>query len=421
MAGKSTISITFKLDGDGKGFKAIAKDANGLRSVMSAVMEESDRLKTSLINWSSAVQGLQAVTGAADKISNTLASITGESTQFSNAMKAANTMAGKDSTGFDALRSEIAELAKSIPIARDQLANGLYQVISNGVPENNWLEYLNTSARSAIGGLADINKVVGVTSTVIKNYGLDWSAAQDIQDKIQLTAKNGVTSFEQLAQALPRVTGNAATLGVSIDELLGTFATLTGVSGNTAEVSTQLAAIFTSLVKPSSEAAEMADRMGIKFDAAAIKAAGGFEQFLSQLDNSIKTYATANNMLEQEVYGKLFGSAEALRALIPLQGELADKFSSNIAGMVDSAGTMDAAYNDMASTGSAVNQMLKNQWAAVVDVVAEAAEAAQPYIDFSDGLLGTASSAATLITTFKQLNVTQMLVATRTKLVSVAM
>ncbi|MBJ2196134.1 MAG: phage tail tape measure protein [Muribaculaceae bacterium] len=59
-----------------------------------------------------------------------------------------------------------------------------------------------------------------------------------MQDKIQLTAKNGVTSFEQLAQALPRVTGNAATLGVSIDELMGTFATLTGV-----EVHTQLAAI----------------------------------------------------------------------------------------------------------------------------------------------------------------------------------
>lgn len=246
-------------------------------------------------------------------------------------------------------------------------------------------------------------------------------AAADIQDKIQLTAKNGVTSFEQLAQALPRVTGNAATLGVTIDELLGTFATLTGVSGNTAEVSTQLAAIFTALVKPSSEAAEMAAKMGIQFDAAAIKAAGGFQNFLQQLDGSVKAYAAANGVLEQEVYSKLFGSAESLRALIPLQGELAEKFTTNVAAMVDSAGTMDAAYNDMASTGGAVNQMLKNQWATVVDLVAGFTSAAQPYINFTAGLLGTASSAAILITTFKQLNVVQMLVATRAKLVSVAM
>ncbi|MDE6113532.1 MAG: phage tail tape measure protein [Muribaculum sp.] len=336
-------------------------------------------------------------------------------------MKEANTMAGKDSAGFKQLKDEVADLAKEIPIARDLLANGLYQTISNGVPEDNWIEFLNTSARSAVGGLADINKVVGVTSTLIKNYGLEWSAATDIQDKIQLTAKNGVTSFEQLAQALPRVTGNAATLGVSINELMGTFATLTGVSGNTAEVSTQLAAIFTALVKPSSEAAEMAAKMGIQFDAAAIQAAGGFQNFLTQLDGSVKAYAQANGVLEQEVYSKLFGSAEAIRALIPLQGELADKFTANVANMVNSAGTMDAAYADMSSHGEAANQMLRNQWAAFIDIIAGVTSAAQPYINFTAGLLSTGSSAAILIKTFKQLNVQQALVATRAKLASVAM
>lgn len=421
MAGKSTISITFKLDGDGKGFRAIAQDANGLRTVMASTLEQSEALKTSLVNWSAAVQGLQGVDRAVNQISSQLNSITSESEIFNKAMKEANTMAGKDSAGFKQLKDEVADLAKEIPIARDQLANGLYQTISNGVPENNWIEFLNTSARSAVGGLADINKVVGVTSTLIKNYGLEWSAAADIQDKIQLTAKNGVTSFEQLAQALPRITGNAATLGVSIDELMGTFATLTGVSGNTAEVSTQLGAIFTSLVKPSSEAADMAAKMGIQFNAASIKAAGGFQKFLNQLDGSVRAYAQANGVLEQEVYSKLFGSAEAIRALIPLQGELADKFSTNVANMVNSAGTMDAAYTEMSSHGEAVNQMLRNQWAAVIDVISGVTSAAQPYINFIAGLLSTGSSAAILITTFKQLNIQQMAVATRAKLASVAM
>lgn len=418
MAEKGTISITFKLDGDGKGFRAIAQDANGLRTVMASTLEQSEALKTSLINWSAAVQGLQGVDRAVGQISSQLNAITSESEEFNKAMKEANTMAGKDSAGFKQLKGEVADLAKEIPIARDQLANGLYQTISNGVPEDNWIEFLNTSARSAVGGLADINKVVGVTSTLIKNYGLEWSAAADIQDKIQLTAKNGVTSFEQLSQALPRVAGNAATLGVSIDELMGTFATLTGVSGNTAEVSTQLAAIFTALVKPSSEAAEMAAKMGIQFDAASIKAAGGFQNFLNQLDGSVKAYAQANGVLEQEVYSKLFGSAEAIRALIPLQGELADKFTANVANMVNSAGTMDAAYADMSSHGEAVNQMLRNQWAAVIDIISGVTSAAQPYINFTAGLLSTGSSAAILITTFKQLNVQQALVATRAKLVS---
>lgn len=421
MAGKGTISITFKLDGDGKGFRVIARDANGLRTVMASTLEQSEALKKSLVNWSAAVQGLQSVDRAVNQISSQLNAITSESEEFNKAMKEANTMAGKDSAGFKQLKGEIADLAKEIPIARDQLANGLYQTISNGVPEDNWVEFLNTSARSAVGGLADINKVVDVTSTLIKNYGLEWSAAADIQDKIQLTAKNGVTSFEQLAQALPKVAGNASTLGVSINELTGTFATLTGVSGNTAEVSTQLAAIFTSLVKPSSEAAKMAAEMGIQFDAAAIKAAGGFQNFLTRLNDSVKTYAQTTGVLEQEVYGRLFGSAEALRALIPLQGELSDKFAANVSNMVNSAGTMDAAYADMSSHGEAVNQMLRNQWAAVIDVISGFTSAAQPYINFTAGLLSTGSSAAILITTFKQLNIQQTLVATRAKLASMAM
>ncbi len=268
MAGKDTITISFAVKDGENGLKTLILDADGFRKVMEDNVRITEKFQKKIFETAAKATSFQAADSAVQQLNGFMQNLTAESIGFNKAMRAANTMAGKDAAGFGQLKDEVAELAKSIPIARDELANGLYQVVSNGVPEDNWISFLETSARSAVGGLADINKVVGVTSTLIKNYGLEWSAAADIQDKIQLTAKNGVTSFEQLAQALPRVTGNAATLGVSIDELMGTFATLTGVSGNTAEVSTQLAAIFTSLVKPSSEAAEMASAMGIKFDAA---------------------------------------------------------------------------------------------------------------------------------------------------------
>lgn len=403
--------MTFKMLTDSKGFKALAQSADGLRAVMRGTIEQAETLKKSLINWSACVQGLQSVSNAVGQLSSQLSSITAESGEFNKAMREANTMAGKDAAGFKKLKGQVAELSKEIPIARDQLANGLYQTISNGVPENNWLTFLEASARSAVGGLADINKVVGVTSTLIKNYGLEWSAAADIQDKIQLTAKNGVTSFEQLADALPRVAGNAATLGVSVNELMATFATLTGVSGNTAEVSTQLAAIFTALVKPSSEATKMAAEMGIQFDAAAVKAAGGFQKFLTQLDSDVKAFAQSSGMLEQEVYAKLFGSAESLRALVPLQGELASKFSANISTMVNSAGTMDKAFQEMGSTGEAEAQKLQNKWASVIDTIAGFTAPVQPLINFGAGALSAASSLAILTLSFKHVHVGAKLAA----------
>lgn len=421
MAGKSTISITFKLDGDGKGFKDLSQNADGLKQAMTAAIVEADKLKSSLINWSQGVQALGAVSNAVSQLNGTLQDITADSRAFGAAMKAANTMAGKNAEGFANLKGQVADLSKTLPIARDELANGLYQVISNGVPEDNWIDYLNKSAKASVGGIADLGETVKVTSTVIKNYGLAWDAAESVQDKIQLTAKNGVTSFEQLAQALPRVTANASTLGVSVDELLASFATLTGVSGNTNEVATQMAAIFTALVKPSSEATEMAEKMGIEFNAASIQAAGGLRNFLTQLDASVKEYAAANGVLEQQVYAKLFGSAESLRALTPLTNQLAEKFSENVDAMANSAGTINAAYNEMSSTGSATTQMLKNQLGAITDVVAGFVGGAMPILSFTSQLGITAMSITSLVKTLKALNIQQGVLTLRSKAGGAAM
>ena len=421
MAGKSTISITFKLDGDGKGFKDLSQNADGLKQAMTAAIVEADKLKSSLINWSQGVQALGAVSNAVGQLNGTLQDITADSRAFGAAMRVANTMAGKNAEGFAKLKNQVAELAKNVPVARDELANGLYQVVSNSVPENNWLNFLNKSAKASVGGVADLGEVVKVTSTVIKNYGLAWDAAESVQDKIQLTAKNGVTSFEQLAQALPRVTANASTLGVSVDELLASFATLTGVSGNTNEVATQMAAIFTALVKPSSEATEMAEKMGIEFNAASIKAAGGLRNFLTQLDASVKEYAAANGVLEQEVYAKLFGSAESLRALTPLTNQLAEKFSENVDAMANSAGTINAAYIEMSSTGSATTQMLKNQLGAITDVVAGFVGGAMPILSFTSQLGITAMSITSLVKTLKALNIQQGILTLRSKAGGAAM
>lgn len=420
MAGKGTISISFRIDDGKDGLKNLTVDAKALRAVLEENARAAQQVQSRLFQMAAATTTFRGLADVFSQLSDGLNSLTAEAESFDAAMRAANTMAGKDAAGFRELSGDVADLAKRVPIARDALANGLYQTISNGVPEDNWVAFLEKSARSAVGGMADLGQVVGVTSTLIKNYGLEWDDAGAIQDKIQLTAKNGVTSFEQLAAALPRVAGNAATLGVSVDELMATFATLTGVSGNTAEVSTQLAAIFTALIKPSSEAAEMADRMGIQFNAAAIQASGGFSQFLRNLDASVKSYASATGTLEQEIYGKLFGSAESLRALVPLQGELADSFRANIATMRDSAGTMDAAFADMASTGESKMQLLKNMFAGIGDMLNRCLGPLKPALAGFAQFAQAAASVAILANTIKQLNVQQALFALCSKATATA-
>lgn len=415
------IKFNVKLVVDGKEQLVTATStAEELRRVLDSAKTSSQKLNAALVNFNQAVMAANNVTNAISQISGALNGVTEESRSFSAAMNAANTMAGKSGEDFARLKGQVAELSKSIPVVRDELANGLYQVISNGVPEDNWIAFLQKSAKASVGGIADLGETVKVTSTIIKNYGLSWDKAGDVQDKIQLTAKNGVTSFEQLAQALPKVTSNAATLGVSIDELMATFATLTGVSGNTAEVSTQLAAIFTALVKPSSEASKMAQQMGIEFDAAAIKAAGGMRNFLTDLDKNVKAYASKSGMLEQEIYGKLFGSAESLRALGPLTGQLAAKFNENVEAMKGSAGTIDDAFSIMSSSGAANLQILKNKFAEVGDAIASTMGGIMPVLNITAQIGNTVIAVSAMVSGLKNLAKIQAIVKVRTMAMNAA-
>ena len=375
MASKE-IKFNLRLAIDGK------EQLGFITSSAKDVVKTLDEAKGAAARFSDKIASMNQAISAINGLKTVLQDLTGESASFAKSMAITNTMAGKSGKDFEALKESVTDLSKEIPLTRDELANGLYQVISNGVPENNWLDYLRASAKASVGGVADLGEAVKVTSTLIKNYGLSWQDATAIQDKIQLTAKNGVTSFEQMAQALPRVSGNAATLGVSVDDLMATFATLTGVTGNTSEVSTQLAAVFTALIKPSSEATKMAQQMGIEFNAAAIKSAGGFRQFLTQLDASVKGYAQSSGMLSKEVYAKLFGSAESLRALGPLTTQLKDKFAENAEAMKGSAGTMDKAFKTVATTGGSASQMLKNRFSVVYDAIASGAKIITPALSF---------------------------------------
>lgn len=408
MAKEIKFNVKLSVDGKEQLVSATTTVAD-LRKVTQSARADAARLRDELLNYTQSVQAIQNVAGAFSSLAGVLNSVTDESRAFGGAMRVANTMAGKDAAGFEKLKGQVSELSKQIPIARDALANGLYQVVSNGVPEDNWLAFLGTSAKSSVGGVADLGEVVKVTSTIVKNYGLEWEAAQDIQDKIQLTAKNGVTSFEQLAQALPSVTGQAAQLGVSLDEMLAVMSTLTGVTGNTSEVSTQLGSVLTALTKETEKSQLMAKEMGISFNAASVQAAGGLRNFLQDLDKSVTAYASKSGQLKESIYAKLFGRSEAMRMVNALTGQLQAKFDENISALQNSAGTMENAFSNVASTGSAELQKLTNRWAGVSDAISNCVRWIQPFLNFGSQLGMTVTSIAAVTLAFKRLHVAQKL------------
>lgn len=423
-----TVEFHIKIKGEGSNvLHDLTVEATGLDDIIAQVGENASRTGERLKAMAAKSMVFDGIISSLTTLKGIVGDIVAPFDSFEKSMRSVNTMAGKGEADFEGLTDKVKELSANIPLAREELANGLYQTISNGVPEENWMSFLEQSSKSAVGGMADLGQTVTVTSTLIKNYGLSWDQAGAIQDKIQMTAKNGVTSFEQLGQALPMVSGSASQLGVSMDELMAVFATTTGVTGNTSEVATQLSAVLNSLIKPSSEATKAANEMGIGFNAASVQAAGGLQNFLLGLDKSIEEYSAKTGQLKQTIYGQLFGSAEALRLLGSLTGEQKDKFAENIGAMADSAGTIDDAFNNMSSTGEAVGQMLKNQVQSMMDWAGSMASTSAPYIELlaNTGLAITSltqlrTGLLTVVTGLKAVRIATLAQAAASKIVAIA-
>ena len=74
MAG-STISITFKLDGDGKGFKELTKDAEGLKTALSSAIKEGQNLNSRAINFAAITTGITQTQDALTRLQDTMKSL----------------------------------------------------------------------------------------------------------------------------------------------------------------------------------------------------------------------------------------------------------------------------------------------------------------------------------------------------------
>ncbi len=130
------IRFDIKLNVDGKEVVGAAvSDVKELRRAWDDSAKGMKKFTEGFFDITKVQQGIQAITSA-------LSTLTEGYRSFNVAMKAANTMAGKSGDEFDELTDKVKDLAKVIPLTRDELAKGLYQVISNGVPEDNWISYL---------------------------------------------------------------------------------------------------------------------------------------------------------------------------------------------------------------------------------------------------------------------------------------
>ena len=170
------------------------------------------------------------------------------------------------------------------------------------------------------------------------------------------------TTFPELASSMGKVIPLASALKVKQEELFGAMSTLTGVTGNTAEVSTQLRGVFQGFMKPTSEMSAALEKMGYKTGAAALESLG-FEGALGELKKAV-----GGN--ETELVN-MFGSVEAGTAVLALTGSQADKFTEKNKAMADAAGATSEAFAVQQATVDAMMKKMNASFDVVMITLGE--------------------------------------------------
>ncbi|MCQ4637669.1 phage tail tape measure protein [Anaerovorax odorimutans] len=259
--------------------------------------------------------------------------------KFNDAMANINTLLD-DPSHLKSYEKAVLNTSNQTGLDAKMMADGMYQAVSSLGDNGKVTEKIfNTMARSAKAGGAEVSDSVALISAGMKGYNsVSAETAQKISDLAFNTAKLGVTTFPEMAKSMQPLFPLASSLSMSYEELFGSMATLTGVTGNTAEVSTQLKAVFSNLMKPTTDMQKLIEKYGYQNGAAMIKSKGlgGTLQLLQKETGG-----------QSDKLAKLFSSTEALTAMTALTGTQYDAFNQKTKELGNSTGATETAFKKL--------------------------------------------------------------------------
>lgn len=340
-----------------------------------------DKIKTSKV-VNVAVNGVEKATKALGK-----AALIGTAAAFTT-VSAAGVMAVKSAVDYQAqmqnvgtlldgdvqgklqgMSKQLKQVSIDTGVCTSDLTEGLYQVVSAFGESADNVKQMEIAAKAAKAGNATTVDSINLLSAVTKGYG-DTSAAamQKASDLSFLTVKLGQTSFPELAASMGQVVPLASTLKVRQEELFGAMSTLTGVTGSTSEVTTQLKATMQSFLSPSTEMEKTLKKMGYASGAAALESEG-LGGILDKLKDQVKG--------DEVAFANLFSSVEAKNAVLALTGNQAENFAEKTAAMFEASGAADAAFKTQTASVKEMAAKVKNAGSVMLTSLGEKA---LPYI-----------------------------------------
>lgn len=242
--------------------------------------------------------------------------------------------------GIGDLKDGVLALRASSGESFENLNKGLFDLISAGVAAEDAIGVLAVATDLAKAGATNTSVAVDGLTSSLNAYGLEGDRAREVSELFFTAQKFGKTTIEELSNGIGQVAPTAAAFGVSMNEVLASVSATTLAGVKTSEAYTGLKATFSNIIKPTKDAADEAERLGIFFDAAALREKG-LKGFLDEITQS------AN--FNKDSLSRLFGSVEALNVVLALTGGQAGDFENILSNLGDETGRAENLTNALAA------------------------------------------------------------------------
>ena len=236
------------------------------------------------------------------------------------------TLVGVQRTQAQQWKGDLLDLAGTVGVVPQQLAEGMFFVTSAGLRGSEALDTLEASAQASALGLGNVIGVVDAATSAVNAYGFENLSAADATNVLFETVREGKTSADQLAPSLGKVIGLASQMQVEFGEVGGFVAAYTRTSGDAADATTALNALFTSFLSDSPDVIAAYDDLGFSIeDVRASIANDGLADTLVELTRRVRQQATSD-VEAAAALRKIIPEARAVKGILAVTGEQSETY-----------------------------------------------------------------------------------------------
>lgn len=231
-----------------------------------------------------------------------------------NIAEVSTILAGEGIKGFEVVGSEIERLSITFGKSANDLAQGMYDILSAAFDVQSGMRLLEVATKAAIAGITDVSTSVDVFTSILNAWGLEASRAAEISDQLFQTVVRGKLRFEELANAMGYIAPIAANLGVEFKEIAAALSTVTRQGQHVDMATRGLALMIQNVADLTPVAAQAAEKYAVDLSSVALRA-GGLEYIINDLNRAMKEHGS-------QILPEMIRNMRAFRVAVALAGDI---------------------------------------------------------------------------------------------------